>query len=230
MSQLDDLLLKLPKSTTALIVLLAGIVFIVLSNPPHSICDTEREGVLESLKGPLFATKDKKRTLPALLNRTKSACETGVSSGACFEYFGVLKKIAKAVKSASGECQTEIFETPEIKMSLEKGIELMALMAWGEKAPETQANRTGWFNEGELIEFCQLKDAYIAAAGEEAWVEFRKNVYKKYPLVSKTVADPDSEKASTIEAPKAITTMGEIEIYSKSLFSIQCSYFKAISE
>lgn len=229
MSQLDDLLVRLPRKTTALVVIIVGIAFAVLSNPLHSICDTEKETVLEDLRGYLSSGVSKKTRLPPLLGRSRSICQAGYSSGACYEYFNVLKKLVREVGKASTECQSEIAETPDLKAAFDQGIELMALMAWGDVAPEATASRFGWYTESELVLFCKLKDAYLLTLGEEAWLELRSKVYGKFPLVTKVNDTTDQLTKKTIEAPKAALTMSSTEIYSRSIFSAPCAQFKSLS-
>lgn len=126
---LEQQLSQIPKPLLAALVITAFVAFIYLSNPPHSICDTEAEAAKENLVGALYPRKVKKITIPPRLPDVMRSCEYARSAGGCFEYFELLRNVAKQVEGASPDCRTQIMAVSPIKKVIEEGIQNMALLA-----------------------------------------------------------------------------------------------------
>jgi hypothetical protein len=214
---LEQQLSQLPKGLLAVIVI-SGFVFLLYTmNPPHSICDTEAETVKENLVGVLYPQKIKKNTIPPRLPEVMRSCEYGRSAGGCYEYFELLKFVAKQLDGAAPECRSQVFEVPQMKKVIEDGVQNMALLAWGQGPPATPNERFGWLQESELAVFCYLRDVYVKVLGESGWSALRSHVYKKYP--AGTVG---TDKFEDEKVPKAIENMPENQIWQKSIFAIRC--------
>lgn len=221
---MENFLNSLPKPILVVGIFILFVLSFYIFNPPHTICDTQKESVQELFKGILYPTKFKKSVIPPQIIRAKETCLQGVSSGACYEYFSVLKNLAKEVLKAPLECSGQVYEIKEISHSLTEGIEKMSLVAWGEQPPEPGVARFGWFKESELLLFCILKDAYVRAHSEAAWGELRSSIYKKYPGEALVLSkDPGSSAAVRIMAPQKFS---EGEIWNRSLFSIRCENYR----
>lgn len=126
-----DKLHKLPRPLLVAIVLLVGIVLIVMMNPPHTICDTQKESLKESQTGILFPIKSGGKTYPGKIIQAKENCYSGNSSGACFEYFSILRRAAQSVKNGSPECVADMlsitvekFEKTETYETLHDGTKM----------------------------------------------------------------------------------------------------------
>lgn len=176
------------------------------------------------MSGVLYPTKSKKRTFPPKIAAVKEKCQQGVSSGACYEYFSILKTLAREVMKSSTECAPEIYSMKEIRAELNEGLEKIALMAWGEQPPEPGVARFSWLQESELLLFCSLRDAFIRSQSNEAWSEFRRNTYKKFPgekLAAKK--DPNAIAVTRLMAPQKFS---ENDIWNRSIFSIRCENYR----
>ena len=214
---------SLPKPVLVLLVLVAAIIFFMVANPPHTVCDTQVEALQETLAGVVFPKKEKKNVLPPNLSRPKEVCQLGNSPGSCYEYFSLLRKIAGEVGKSSAECTATLYEVPEVQGALNNGIELMARLAWGNQPPEPGFARFGWLQEGDLAIFCRLRGIYIRAFGEEAWSEKRKAVFAKLPGEAPPAgSDPNS---IIIEQKKATAVMTEQDIWNLSIFSVRCENY-----
>lgn len=103
---LEQQLQQIPKPLLA-----AGAIFIFILltifvlQPPHSVCDTEVGNLHQNQKGLLFPTKTGKVTMPAKIQSAIQSCRMGNSSGACYEYFGILRRVALDVKALSPDCR-----------------------------------------------------------------------------------------------------------------------------
>ena len=200
----------------ALIAVTATVIFLFIFNPPHTICDTQVDTIKENLVGPLFPMVVKKSTLQPTVKVAQETCKTGHSAGACYEYFSILKMVAKQIDNASPECRAQIIDVSEVSKVLKDGVEIMALAAWGAKPPESPALRFGWMQESELAVFCYIKDVYEKALGEEAWATLRLNVNKKLPGERPANSDLGADP------PKARESLSDNDIWAKSIFSVRC--------
>lgn len=229
---MDNLFKNVPKPIIAVVVILGVIFFAHFAQPPKTICDSQISLFQESFNGILFPVRVKKITQTPMIKRTKEICIQGNSSGSCYEYFMLLKKIALQLKNTSNECIQQFYEVPEVTSAITEGIVIMALKAWGEKPPESYLARGGWMQETELAVFCHLKDAFLRGHGgsakeeesQAAWEELKASVFARYPYEPSKLSD--SEKGIIDDAPKAISKMSADEIYKLSLFSVQCSRYR----
>lgn len=220
---MDDFLNSLPKPVLVFGALVVAIGVIMLINPPHTVCDTQLASFKEAQKGNIFPSKEKKSVIPPTISRAKEACQLGNSAGACYEYFQSLRSIADGISKASNECAAQLYGVTEVRTALNDGIELMVRLAWGLKPPEPTLERFGWLQESELSTFCRLRNVYVRANGEQAWVELRRRVFAKLPGEEIPLAlEPDQ---IAVEPKKAVTMMTEENIWNRSLFSVRCEVF-----
>lgn len=211
---------SLPKPVLAILVIAGVIVFLLLTDPPHTVCDTQAETFKENLSGQLFTKVVKKAKMPPMIGRAKEACQLGNSAGSCYEYFSILKKITSEISLTPSSCTKQLFEMPEVKNALTDGMELMVRMAWGSAPPEDNFNRLGWMTEADLAVYCKLRNVYLRANGEEAWVAFRRRIYPKLPgELMVGLSDPT---LTPLPMKKATEVFSEEEIWAKSLFSSRC--------
>lgn len=211
---------SLPKPVLAVIVILGAIVFLYVSDPPHTVCDTQAVVLKENLAGKLFPRVEKKVKLPPALERAKESCQLGNSSGSCYEYFSILRQIAVEITTASSTCTEELYRIKEAKSAIDDGLELMIRLAWGSAPPENDFVRLGWLTESDVGVYCRLRNVYIRANGEASWVSFRKKIYAKLPGETMIVfSDPSITPPPFKKAPEVFS---EEEIWSKSLVSSRC--------
>ncbi len=214
---------SLPKPLLAILVLAVAIIAFMIMSPPHSVCDTQAEAFKEQQKGALFPTEYKKSKVPPTIIRAKEACQLGNSAGSCYEYFTILRAVADRVGQASAECTAQLYSINEVRAALNDGIELMARLAWGVKPPEPGLERFGWMQDAEIAIFCRLKNIYIRAQGEEAWVALRRRVYEKFP--GEEVPPSSSPVLAVVEPRKVTLVLPELEIFNRSLFSVRCEVY-----
>lgn len=214
---------SLPKPVLAILALAVAIVVFMIISPPHSVCDTQAEAFKELQKGTLFPTDFKKSKIPPTIVRAKESCQLGNSAGSCYEYFMILKQVADGVGKVSSECVQQLYSINEVRSALNDGIELMARLAWGIKPPEPGIERFGWMQDAEAAIFCRLKNIYVRANGEEAWVSLRKKVYEKFPG-EEAIPSADPTQAM-IEPRKATQVLSEQDIWNRSLFSVRCEVY-----
>lgn len=220
---MEHFLQTLPRPVLVLGVILIGIVLIMVISPPHTICDTITTEVTASLAGITKPLKIKKQTHPPRILATLESCYMGRSSGACHDYFQILKGLAKSVHSAATECRPQVFAISDIRTRITEGAENLVLLAWGDFPPESPSERFGILQEADIALFCYLKSAYILGSSENSWNELRKKMAKKLP--GEKVKLPDDPKAGLATARPAADVLSELDIWNKSLFSVRCENY-----
>ncbi len=216
-----------PKWLVALLVISIGVAGVMLVNPMKTVCHTDRESLMVSMEGLLTDRVDeKKRKVPATFLIAKQRCSEGNSAGACYDYLRYLKEITRRVNVSSTECFSVLFEEERIQKTIAGGMEMMALMAWGDEPPADAAERYNWLSSSDVATFCQMRRIFLYAAADdgEAWNAFRERIFAKYP--GKRTADDLTEWTVTDEGevpgPKAKDELSKVEIWNRSLLSAPC--------
>ena len=89
---MDDFLNKIPKTILLIIVLTIGVLFIVIADPPKTVCDAQDELFTEEYKS--FLLVDKERKLKTSKYQTlKNQCKIANSPGGCYELFNQMRKL-----------------------------------------------------------------------------------------------------------------------------------------
>lgn len=208
----------------AVLVIAAALIFLIFNDPPHTVCDVQAENLKGALKGKLFSDTVNKNKIPPLVVSAQEACQQGNSAGSCFEYFSILRRAARDIKSYSSECRSELVNISEIRIAFKNGIVLMSKMAWGSHPPEPGVARLGWLSDSELGLFCLIKDVYSQGLGEEAWDEIRLNIFKELPGESPSTKADSGQIGQ--EPLKAIAMLTEKDLWARSIFSIRCENYR----
>lgn len=215
---------SLPKPVLAALVIFAALVFFMLNDPPNTVCDIQIGNLKEALKGQVFPTTVKKNKIPPIIGRAQEACQQGNSAGSCFEYFSILRKVARDIRNFSSECRADLLGVTEINKNLREGVTLMTKMAWGSRPPEPGMARFGWLSDSELGLFCLIRDVYSNGLGEEAWSGLRQSIFKELP--GELPPSMSGNESLGVEPPKAMTTMEEKDIWARSVFSVRCENYR----
>lgn len=223
---MENFFASLPKPAVAILAIAGALIFFVLYDPPHTICDVQSGNLKEELKGQLFPGTVKKNKIPPLILKAQESCQLGNSPGSCFEYFAILQKMAKSIQNYSSECKSEFASIPEVKKAMKEGITLMAMMAWGSHPPEPGPLRFGWFQDSELALFCRLKDVYSQSFGDESWSELRVGIYKLLPGELPPGTPSTTQAAMAPEPPKAVDTHSDKDMWERSVFSVRCENYR----
>lgn len=195
---------SLPKTMFVAIVLAAGVLFIVLSDPPRTICDSQMKHFKELSKDFLFldpAKPIKKETRYAKLLET---CRSTNSPGGCLQLFGNLKSMLKDANTFSPECYGKLSSMGEFTGALWGSLDLMAKLAWGASGPKSAFEKTGWFDSADLNLYCSMKKVAIDVYGQSRWDSFIGEYLNSLPQAA---------------------TLGRNEAWARMLFSVSCSAY-----
>ena len=178
---------------------------IILINPPHSVCDSQKEIFNKNVENYLLIDPAKKKVIKK--NRFTvylDHCRYDGKMGSCFDFFQTLKSLTRELKTVSSQCVGPLGGQPEVRKAIWDGAALMVRLAWGEEPPSTFVERVGWLSEAEVALFCQIKTQATRAFGEKQWTDFREKHFKTLP------------KADSLSRNEA---------WSRMLFSVNCTKY-----
>lgn len=202
---MDELLRTLPPRLIAICAIVIGLIVILLSDPPKTVCDTQLEVFRESQKSFLYSNQKKEVTFRPGVEKAVEACKMHPGPGGCYELFDQMKRVADDLRNIPQACAADAGGVAEIRRALWQTLELMVLLAWGDKPPLTYVQRYGWLDSSDVALFCRLKHQAIAFYGNEEWQAFRVRVSRKFPDA---------------------TTLSPEQIWQRSLLSTTCENFR----
>jgi len=232
MSQLDEVISKIPKPVLVFVVLFLALIFIIQQNPLSDGCAVEVENFNMNTKGVLSGYRDsKKRVHFPQINFLKERCSEGNSQGACFDYLKSLRTVTDSLKLTSEKCYPDLIESStELIKQLKDGVKVMALVAWGEYPPTSLSQRLGWLTESDVYTFCRMKNTITKLIPNEEFLAFRNTVYREFP--DRWTENISLEKRAEMPRPRALKgttnpngTLIEKDLYERSLFSLRCDLY-----
>jgi hypothetical protein len=177
----DKLFAIFPKNVLAFLLIAGGILFIVLSQPPHSVCDSQMEVVNRNQLHFLFKDPKSKAIKTTKYETLRDHCKLTNNPGGCYELFQELKTMVYDLRTLSSECSAAISGTSEYKRALWDSAEMMVRLAWGEKPPSSYSSKLGWLEVADVSLFCRMRELLVAFYGDSAWESFRERLMKDLP-------------------------------------------------
>lgn len=223
---------KVPKPALVLVVLCAALALFVYNDPLKNECEVQASVFEKRVSGLLLSTQIKKRTQFAQIQNYLSArCKEGNSMGACYEYLEALRVVVRELRAMSNKCQIEYSVNHERFLpQISNALQIIALVAWGEKPPAGLKERLGWLEPSQVQTFCYLKQFFIQMSDDETYLKLRNKVYREFPDAwseSTSIDDRTPENR-----PRAMKTesnptgkLTESDIYQRSIFSMNCNSY-----
>ncbi len=205
---MDKFLSQFSKSTLAVVSIVGGILFIVLSQPPVSVCDTQMQFIQTSQKLLLYKDTAKKgvrakhicyRKVDPLISLGKSEnraeeeyacskfeslrdrCKKTNDPGGCYELFNNVKVLLTDLDTLTRECPSAAGSVPEVQKAMWDTMNLLVRLAWGEKPPSAYHAKFGWLDTADISLFCKLKARIQNTYGESSWNKYRDKMMKELP-------------------------------------------------
>ncbi|MEZ4873645.1 MAG: hypothetical protein R2827_15670 [Bdellovibrionales bacterium] len=174
---------SLSKSTTAFLVIVLGILFIVISDPPKSVCDSQIAQFKKTQAGFMFPETERVvgKIKETRLKKQSDFCKVRNSPGACFELFTSLKVLVKELGFLDSRCQPDIAGLSQVRDAIFENIELMTLLAWGETPPVNYHAKLNWLTGADMKLYCDLKRVAVDFYGESRWQSFREKMIAAVP-------------------------------------------------
>lgn len=178
---MDKWLAQFSKNTIAFVAIVGGILFIVLSEPPHSVCDAQISVIQEAQNSFLYKDPQSKVVQTTKYERLRDRCKVTNNPGGCYEFFQEMKKLLQDFSTVSSECAGKVGGVSEINKALWETSELLVRLAWGEKPPASYHAKFGWLDAADINLFCKLKTRISYVYGEPAWNQFRERMMTELP-------------------------------------------------
>lgn len=229
---LMDRINRIPKPILFVVIMAAGLAFIIHQNPLQDGCEHDAKNFARDIRGILRPFETKKKGLQiSLIGPQREACRDGNSPGACENYFQSLKKISEAIHRVRPECVKKVSnDTSNLIQESRSGVKTLALVAWGERPPADSTRRLGWLSQSEVYTFCRLKSLLQEQLLPEEYKAFKDGVYEEFP--DAYPAETTAEQMVDMERPRALKsaanvagTLSEDEVFQRSLFSIRCDLY-----
>jgi len=181
-SDMKQFFSTLPKSVLAFLALTGGILFIVIGDPPKTVCDAQMDLFKKDQQTFLYEDpKSKAEKKTTKFERLFEHCKATNAPGGCFELFQLTKRMLDGLNSVPASCRGEVAGSAEVKKALSLMTELMIRLAWGSDSPGTFAQKFGWLDIADISLYCRLKAAYSDFLGVPAWEGLREKLLKGLP-------------------------------------------------
>lgn len=178
---MGDFIARLSKTTLAILVIGAGIIFIILTDPPHTICDAQKELFIQTQTPFIYLDAKDKTTKTTIFENLTGQCKLANSPGGCYELFARMRRLLEDLDNAPSECNGKIATEFKTKAAIMSTLELMVKLAWGAKPPQTYYEKFGWLDTADMSLFCRLKSRAIESFGESAWSSFQEKFFQSLP-------------------------------------------------
>ena len=165
----------------AFLAIVAGTAFIILSRPPHSVCDSQMEVINTAEASFLFKDPKTKLNPATTYERLRDQCKTGNSPGGCYEFFQELKTLMHDLGTLTAECSSYVAGVTEYKRAMWESISIIVRLAWGEHPPASYASKWGWLDTADISLFCALQARITEFYGKDAWDGFREQTMRDFP-------------------------------------------------
>ena len=201
---LDNVIAKFPKGLVAFVFISIGIIFIILNDPPKTVCDAEVEVFIKDHKA-FLAPNPKSTKKLSQYDVQRETCKRANGPGGCYELFTQIRKLIHSVQGAPRDCRKQIANIPQVKKALWQTSRLFVQLAWGAEPPTSTYEKVGWFDYSDINLFCRMQDRMKELYGARAWHGLQEEMFVKLP------------KAKTIQRERAWSLM---------LLSVKCSQYQ----
>ena len=178
---MGNLFSSLPKTILAVLALVVGFVFIILNDPPKSVCTVQLENFKEAQKRFLYSETNNGVRRPAQVEELLRLCRNSNGPGGCNELFLKLKILNEDLESVPSQCASTLASETEVNTHLWKSYRIIVELAWGARPPVGYENRYAWMGSSDVALFCTLKRNLIATFGEDRHKNFQEEIFKTLP-------------------------------------------------
>ena len=179
---LDNFIAKFPKGLVATVVIGLGILFIILNDPPKTICDAEEE-VFRKNHRSFLAPNPRSNSGKSDFDEKKALCLNSNSPGGCYEFFTQVRELMGSIEGTSIECRNQIANISAVQNAFWQTASLFVEIAWGSRPPETVYEKVGWLDYADINLFCRLQSKIQEIYGIESWQKFQETMFQKLPEI-----------------------------------------------
>lgn len=178
---MDQLLANIPKNLLVALVIAGTLFFVILSDPPHTVCKSQIEVLNKNQARFLYKDPKSKIQKVTKYERLRDHCKMTNTPGGCYELFQEVKMLLQDLSAMPENCGGTAGSIPEVKRVLWETAELLVELAWGSAPPSAYSAKFGWLEASDLSLFCRLKTRIVGAFGESSWTSFRERMMTELP-------------------------------------------------
>lgn len=178
---MNQLLSLFPKGVLAFLVIGGGILFLVLVQPPHTICDSQIEVLNNNQRKFLFKDSKSKLVKTSRYSRLREQCFNANNPGGCYELFREVKVLVLEIRNLSEQCAKMVGDEMEYKRAMWDSVDLLVRLAWGRMPPASVGVKYGWLEVSDLTLYCRLKERIVDIYGQSEWDSFREKKMRDLP-------------------------------------------------
>lgn len=182
---------QIPKELLAIVILVAGLIFFMLIDPPKSQCDVQIELFKKSQGSFVFPQETKSGSKKPDFDKYLNQCQEANGPGGCFELFQHLKHFNHDLNAVPAQCQTAVASMGEVRKIFDKSLSLFIQLAWGFQPPLSSNLKQGWLDQSETYLFCLVKNDFLKLYELEAWNQITDRTTKDLPGANK-ISDKQS--------------------------------------
>ncbi len=178
---MNDFFNQLSKGTLAALVIGAGILFLLIYDPPRSVCDIQVDTFRQSQDRFLYPQKKGVVEMRPEFDRLIDHCRGTNSPGGCYEFFLQMRTMVADMNKVSRECRSRVGRVRNLKTRVLDSLELLVRLAWGESPPASYTQKFGWLDAADMSLFCSLRLVVELFYGESEWEKFRERMFEILP-------------------------------------------------
>lgn len=230
----------IPEWLFVVIIIGLGLGYFFFEKPLISVCDAQIAEFAAGQDGKLFPKVVKvlnpttnKVYSDNILNKVKTQCIDSPKGVGCYQYFKIIQSVLYDFKKLDNQCLSEMVQKPFVIQTFEEYLSTMAVLAWGEFPPLSQAHKTGWLTPQELKTFCTVKSYYQEFYPVERWNTLIQKTLSELVEDPKVLAVKKTNKENFVEELKEEkeykfkkSKMETQKAYDLSLFSMDCLYYQ----
>jgi hypothetical protein len=178
---MDKFLATVPKNLLATAAILGGTLFIIFSDPPHTVCESQLGVLKENQKNFLYLDPKSKIAKVTKYERMRDHCKGTNSPGGCYELFQDIRMLLQDLGTVPSDCLSRAGAIPQVRKAIWETAELLVKLAWGSTPPAAYYAKFGWLDTADISLFCRLKNRIVATYGEGSFTSFRERMMLELP-------------------------------------------------
>lgn len=171
----------MPKPILVFLVLFGGVLFIFISDPPHTPCNLQVEEFQKRHTAFFSFEESVKFKEKTEYQRAFESCRESNRLGGCIGLFNGVKDLVETLEITSSDCLPAFCKQNIFHQPLWDTLGLLASIAWGDRPPESFHERQGWLEDSHVLLFCRLKRVLMLCDGQEKWNQFLDETLNSFP-------------------------------------------------
>lgn len=159
-----------------------GVTFLILSDPPKTICDVQEEVYRDTNKSFLFKDSDDTLNRTSLVKKHLKECTNSNTPGGCYSLFQDTRRLIQSFQVINSDCYTSISAIKEVKESLEEIYALFIAISLELDFTDESSKPLRWLTLNDVNLFCRVERNIISLYGSERVDYLEQKTYRRMDL------------------------------------------------